>query len=102
MPTMKCPACKRKFPAELINPMCVDGNYFTRCPLCALAERNEAAGLPCDTPFTGTNAHAMFCQAVKHLCKTKQGTHIVERRIAKGPKAPGGFTTIALAEPEGK
>lgn len=57
------------------------------CPICALRDRNQIHGVPRETPFTGTMAHAMFLQAVEHL-----GAHAPKwaQKVAKMPKAKAG------------
>lgn len=63
---MKCPQCKFKYQSpELIQPMFVNGKYIDMCPICALKLRNETAGLPADTPFTGTRASELYDLAIE-------------------------------------
>ena len=59
-----CPQCSRAFPAELITAMCVNGDYVSTCPLCALRITNELHGMPEGTPFRGEIAQEMHKQAV--------------------------------------
>jgi len=39
------------------------------CPICALEMRNALAGLPKDTPFTGTMANEMYEEALEERRK---------------------------------
>lgn len=64
---MKCKECNRGFPVHLINPMCINGEYISVCPICALKIRNKIHGLPEDEPFTGTIANQLYEEAVEYL-----------------------------------
>lgn len=70
--TALCPECDRMFPEELIRSMCVDGDYVTTCPVCALRIRNAHHGLPANTPFTGTIAARMHEEALTWLRQAKK------------------------------
>ena len=65
---MKCAECDRDFPSEMLVPMFVDGGYTKPiCALCALIIRNQAHGIPLDTPFHGEVAHYMWEKARDHV-----------------------------------
>lgn len=68
-----CTSCKRKFPEGLVQPMYSSsggkGNYRDLCPICALIIRNESAGLPIDTPFSGEIANELFERAYAYAVK---------------------------------
>ncbi len=76
---MKCPDCKRDFPAHLLSEMAISDDaglrYEMKCPLCALAAINRLHGLPEQTPFRGERAKAMYAEAVSHLKNTEGQTH---------------------------
>ncbi len=42
----KCSQCKQKFPDDLVQPMCVDGDYINVCGVCALNVVREVHGVP--------------------------------------------------------
>lgn len=52
----KCNVCGSKMPSELFAPLFVDGKTTTACPICSMAIRNAALGLPLDTEFVGEHA----------------------------------------------
>ena len=64
-----CAECKRTFPAMLIQPLVTNIAAHPRpmCPICALRLRNALAGLPADTPFTGTMAKRLHRLALDHI-----------------------------------
>ena len=69
---VQCPSCQRTYLDELIQEMCVNGDYVTKCMLCALSLTNKIHELPKSTPFRGPLACKMFKEAVAHLKSTSQ------------------------------
>lgn len=43
---MKCKRCKQKLPDDLVQPMCVNGDYINVCGVCALEVTREVHGIP--------------------------------------------------------
>ena len=43
---MKCSECQQKFPNDLVQPMCVNGDYISVCGVCALEIIRELHGIP--------------------------------------------------------
>lgn len=104
-----CPHCGKMLPEHTISDMMGNdeqGNLVRMkvCAICALRIRNEEAGIPLMTPFTGTMAHSSFLDAVAHLgSKAPKWA----QRVAGMPKAEphrakkvgGGFSaTIDASE----
>ena len=76
----RCSQCRKKFPADLITSMEVEGKprpgqrtIVTVCPICALHIRNEQNRLPKDTPFKGEIARNVYARAVAYLEKQNKG-----------------------------
>lgn len=106
-----CPHCGKMLPGHTVSDVVGNDEHgnlvrMTICSICALRIRNEAAGIPLMTPFTGTIAHASFLDAVAHL-----GSRAPKwaQRVAEMPKAaPGGPTkaggkfvsTLDASQPE--
>lgn len=67
-----CMGCDRTVPNDYINAL-VEGDKVTYlCAVCALKQRNEALGVPEDTPFTGSIAKFMYVKTVKYYKETGQ------------------------------
>ncbi len=43
---MTCSECKKAFPDDLVQPMCVNGDYIDVCGICALQVTREVHGIP--------------------------------------------------------
>jgi len=69
----QCMGCKRTIPNDLINALIVsDKEVRDLCAVCGLNQRNEAAGLPHGTLFTGTMAKRFYKATLKYYKQTKQ------------------------------
>lgn len=70
MPLARCGECERLFPAHIIHPIQTNIPGYARgcvCAICALRLRNEAHGIPADTPFDGPNARRLHAEATEYL-----------------------------------
>lgn len=100
----RCEHCKKIMPEVELLTGSEDMAMFV-CGICALRIRNEAAGFPLETPFTGKRAHAVFCRAVHFL-----GTDAPEwaKRVAAGNRGIEGLqiigdqSTFIIQHPEGR
>ncbi len=67
-----CMGCKRTLPNGLINALVTNEGVEDLCAICGLERRNEALGVPKDTPFTGSMAQDFYDRTVVYYNETNQ------------------------------